>query len=673
MEENVVEIAKGIYWVGGSGQDGGLHCNPYLIVDGDEAVLIDPGSVLDFEYVYENVRSIIPLSKVKYVILHHQDPDFCSSVPLFEKMGGDFQIVTQWRAQTLIKYYGVRSPYYIVDEHDYKLVLESGRVLQFVQTPYLHFPGAITTYDKESGVLFSSDLFGAFSYHWSLYAKEGYIERMKTFHEHYMPSNAILRPVMEVFLGMDIRMIAPQHGSVIRGDVKPYIKALRDLECGMFLDPVRKELAKSGGYRSVLSRILKRYEAVFSREEIIHVIEGLEMTLDDDLEVTDYVDTGNSLWNRLFEAVLAKKGLAWLLVIEPLVRTIAQEYDIPVPDVFNSNLKRAGEESLQLSRENALLKEINSRLSRSLHEAEEKLIRDPLTRLYNQDFFRNYFTNEIRNILTEDSLQNPCLVILSLDNMEKVRFQYGESEVQETLKNTAYILEDLLEEGSMLFRLNGERIACYLSHSDKVKATAFAEKARTAISTSKKFAEKVTASIGVVSLDGIRDRSVHIKEPAERMFGVGLRRAKIARKMGTNIVCSSSSVEEFRDDAGRILIVDNDEVNIDILKLFLENTGFQVVTAKDGEEALSYVDDNPPDLIISEIMLPKMDGFLLREMLSRKSHTKNIPFIITSHLKDNDSVQRAASLSIAHYFKKPYMLSEIVGLIRNRVRGENWK
>ena len=45
------KIAEGIYWVGGIGQDGGLHCNPYLIIDGEEAVLIDPGSVLDFDYV----------------------------------------------------------------------------------------------------------------------------------------------------------------------------------------------------------------------------------------------------------------------------------------------------------------------------------------------------------------------------------------------------------------------------------------------------------------------------------------------------------------------------------------------------------------------------------------------------------------------------------------------
>jgi flavorubredoxin len=44
----VVEIAKNIYWVGGKGQQDGLYCNPYLLVDEEEAVLIDPGSVLDF-------------------------------------------------------------------------------------------------------------------------------------------------------------------------------------------------------------------------------------------------------------------------------------------------------------------------------------------------------------------------------------------------------------------------------------------------------------------------------------------------------------------------------------------------------------------------------------------------------------------------------------------------
>ena len=116
-----LKIEDGVYWVGGNEQDGGLHCNPYLIVEDGEAVLIDPGSVLDFEYVYRNITSIIPLEQIKYVVLHHQDPDLCSSVPLFEKAGANFKIVTHWRTATLVKYYGIKSSYYVVNENNFKL------------------------------------------------------------------------------------------------------------------------------------------------------------------------------------------------------------------------------------------------------------------------------------------------------------------------------------------------------------------------------------------------------------------------------------------------------------------------------------------------------------------------------------------------------------------------
>jgi flavorubredoxin len=79
------EIAPGIFWVGGSLETTGLQCNPYLIIDGQEAVLIDPGSILDFGTVWENVCELVDPAQIRFVILHHQDPDLASSVPLFER------------------------------------------------------------------------------------------------------------------------------------------------------------------------------------------------------------------------------------------------------------------------------------------------------------------------------------------------------------------------------------------------------------------------------------------------------------------------------------------------------------------------------------------------------------------------------------------------------------
>ena len=666
---SVVEIAKDIYWVGGNDQDGGLHCNPYLIVDKDEAVLIDPGSVLDFDYVFENVCSIVPLNKIKYVILHHQDPDFCSSVTMFEQKGAKFKIVTHWRTQTLVKYYGIKSDYYIVNENNYRLTLTSGRVLGFVQTPYLHFPGAITTYDYFSKTLFSSDLFGAFSYGWTLFANDDYLEKMKTFHEHYMPSNDILRPVMEVFLGMDIVRIAPQHGSIINNNVTRYIKVLRDLECGSFMTPIKKGLVKSGGYKSICSTVLKRYSSIFTKNEVLEAVNNMDICIDPDtMEITDFNYTGKVLWNTLFEQLLALKGLQWLLVIEPLVHRLVEEYDIGVPEVFQASLKKAEEEAINLTTENVRLKEINTKLNKSIIEAQEKLIKCPVTGLYNYDFFRNYLETELDNLLVEDSYQSPALLIINVDNLAKIKFPYGDKEVNEVLKNIVYIIDDIKDESSVLFRLQGVSFACYIPHTSRDVASKFAERLRNAIASSNKFIEKITVSIGLISLEEIREKDMVVNDLAEAIYNLGHMRVRLAKTMGMNIVCESSSVENYQEEIGKILIVDTDLVSIDVLRTFLESLNYHVITANDGEEALKLVERQTLDLIISEIMIPKIDGFLVREKLLSQSHTKNIPFILISHLKDDNSVKRAMGLEIDHYFKKPFMLSEILGVIKNKVK-----
>ncbi len=663
-----VKIAENTYWVGGNDQDGGLHCNPYLIVEEEEAVLIDPGSVLDFEYVYDNIRSIVPIEKVKYVILHHQDPDFCSSVPLFEQKGLKFNIITHWRTQTLVKYYGIKSAYYLVNDHEFQLTLKSGRRLSFIQTPYLHFAGAITTYDHVSNILFSSDLFGAFSYEWSLYAGDGYLEKMKVFHEHYMPSNDIIRPVMESLLNLDISMIAPQHGSIICQDVRKYIRALRELECGSFLKPIRSDLAKSGGYMYLSSLVLKRYSSIFSKEETIQLVDGMNLTLDDELNVTDYNYTGEELWNLIFQKALLIKGISWLLVIEPFVQTLAKEYDIPLPKVFESSLMNAEERAENLTKENLLLKSSNERLANSLNEAEYQLTRCPVTGLYNQNFFMNYLSSEINGVIEENSEQNPALLMISVDDYTDFLISYGDRETDELLRNIVYILESVREGNEIFFKLPDSLFACYIPNTDRSKALAYSEKIRNAIAVSEKFLRKITASIGVVCLDELREDIKYLSNPDTAFYTMANTRVRLAVSSGMDMVCSNSPVGTYHDKAVKILLVDTDAVNIDVLKTFLENLNFDVLTAGDGETAIDIAKEIKPSLIISEIMLPKTDGFLFYERLLSQSDTKSIPFFIVSYLKDEASVQRAIDLGVEQYFKKPFMLSELIGAVRNKLK-----
>ncbi|MBF0169655.1 MAG: MBL fold metallo-hydrolase [Nitrospinae bacterium] len=234
-----VEIDDGVFWVGFDDKESGLHCNPYVLVDQGEAIFFDPGSVPHFPQVLQKLVKVVEIKQITHFVVTHQDPDLCAAIPKFEELvygnGGSARIVAHTRASVLIAHYGVRSEFYHIDLNDWKLTLRSGRELQFVFAPYLHFPGAYMTYDPTSRILFSGDIFGAFSFDWNLYANEYYIEAMKAFHENYMPSNRILRTAMGRLDPLDIKMIAPQHGSIIKEDVRRYIDVLRELDCGDYI------------------------------------------------------------------------------------------------------------------------------------------------------------------------------------------------------------------------------------------------------------------------------------------------------------------------------------------------------------------------------------------------------------------------------------------------------
>ena len=69
-------------------------------------------------------------------------------------------------------------------------------------------------------------------------------------------------------------------------------------------------------------------------------------------------------------------------------------------------------------------------------------------------------------------------------------------------------------------------------------------------------------------------------------------------------------------------------------------------------------------------MLQKSDIFLVREKVLKNSATKSIPFILTSHLKTEDTVSRAISLGICSYLKKPYILKELFGIVYLTLKGD---
>ena len=668
MDAATVEIAPGVYWLGSRDQGSELHCNPYLVMDGGEGILIDPGSVLDFREVADNLSTLMPIDRIGTIVLSHQDPDLASSVPLFEEAGFRGKLACHWRASVLIRYYGVRSDFYRVDEYSNKLAFRTGRELHFIQTPYLHFPGAIVTYDPKTGILFSSDLFGAFSTEWTLYADgKRYMEAMKAFHEHYMPSNEILRPVMENLLKLDISMIAPQHGSIIRTDVRDYIAALRDLECGSLLNTVRKDLGTAGGYTGLCGQVIRRFAGIFPHGEILEAFEGSGIVLDrETLAIADFNCTGGELWDRFFETVMARKGGSWLMVAEVLVERLSGEYGVPLPSAYRTRIAQAKREIDRLVAQKEELQGARRRLEDRLRDTEENLIRDPLTGLYNDEFFKRFLELEVTRRTPGET--GPALLILSIDRMSEFIIRFGDNAGDEAVRSMAYFIKGKLEGEATLFRLPGAAFAVFLPEGgDGESVHAAAESIRTAVDSSRLFLEPFTVSIGAVRLTELVRAGASDPADLPRLILTAAKaRVLAAKQAGMNRVVSTPRGLGKEGMTRTVAVAETDAVNRAVLRDAFENAGYGVILADDGAMLLERIEADRPNFVVSELMLPKLDAFAVRQRMLASSELKSIPFLIVSFKKDEETLIRAQSLGIEHYIRKPYLLSELVGIVRLR-------
>ncbi|RME12181.1 MAG: response regulator [Ardenticatenia bacterium] len=103
----------------------------------------------------------------------------------------------------------------------------------------------------------------------------------------------------------------------------------------------------------------------------------------------------------------------------------------------------------------------------------------------------------------------------------------------------------------------------------------------------------------------------------------------------------------------RILLVEDNELNRDMLARRLKRRGFEVLTAVDGEEALALVRSEMPDIVLMDMSLPKMDGWTATKHIKEDSQTAHIPVLaLTAHAMIGDR-ERALEVGCDEYETKP--------------------
>jgi len=232
-----VEIKKGIYWVGGIDWDlrnfhgyltqRGSSYNSYLIID-EKITLIDNVKHYLFEEQLKRISDVVDPAKIDYVIQNHIEMDHSGSLPRIMELCPNAKVIASPKGvEGLPKHYKKEWDFQAVKSGD---ILDLGkRKLHFVQTPMVHWPDNMVSYCPEEKVLFSNDSFGQHiasserfdgDYPFNVMMHEA----AKYYANIVLPYGRQVQKALEVVGSLDIDVICPSHGLVMRDHIQEIIE-----------------------------------------------------------------------------------------------------------------------------------------------------------------------------------------------------------------------------------------------------------------------------------------------------------------------------------------------------------------------------------------------------------------------------------------------------------------
>lgn len=219
---------------------GMIQATQFVIVDGDEAMMLDPGGHKVFSSLINEIAGVVSVSKLKHIFFSHQDPDIVAS-------GNAWLMLTDAKAY-LSEHWTRFVMHFGIDDYiskrirpipDNGMEIKVGENnLKAIPAHFMHSAANFQIYDPESKILFSGDLGASFGQSYNKVEDfEGHIKYMELFHKRFIPGNEILKKWVNMVKKLDIEQIAPQHGAVMSGKeiIGKFYTWLETLECGVAL------------------------------------------------------------------------------------------------------------------------------------------------------------------------------------------------------------------------------------------------------------------------------------------------------------------------------------------------------------------------------------------------------------------------------------------------------
>ncbi|MHC4842608.1 MAG: response regulator [Planctomycetota bacterium] len=117
-----------------------------------------------------------------------------------------------------------------------------------------------------------------------------------------------------------------------------------------------------------------------------------------------------------------------------------------------------------------------------------------------------------------------------------------------------------------------------------------------------------------------------------------------------------------------VLVVDDNEQNLELIQAYLEDLDCETLAAYDGQQALDMIAQNPPDLVLLDIMMPKMSGFEVCKRVKNDPKTTDIPIIMVTALHEFGDIERAIDAGTDDFLSKPVNKLELTTRVKTMLK-----
>lgn len=126
--------------------------------------------------------------------------------------------------------------------------------------------------------------------------------------------------------------------------------------------------------------------------------------------------------------------------------------------------------------------------------------------------------------------------------------------------------------------------------------------------------------------------------------------------------------DKEQDKTPTVLVVDDNQQNLELLQVYLEDVDCQTIPARDGPEALEIIAKDCPDLILLDVMMPKMSGFEVCRRIKNNPKTSDIPVIMVTALNEFGDIERAIDSGTDDFLSKPVNKLELLTRIKTMLK-----